>query len=265
MTPAGKAERPGTYAEQARTYDYTRGASPTVVRALAKHLGDPAGRTLLDIAGGTGNYAQVFAARGFRVFVLDAEIEMIAHAARKLAPGRSIVANAQALPIRDRAVDCAMLVHGLHLIADQGQALAEMRRVVRGGPVVAVDPTRENAALFVHEYFGIHPSPSNRPSTDEIVAELHGAGFPRVIHENLIYTDSMDGSLHALHTSAMHLAGPAYLRNTSFWAGLDEATRREGLAALARDLRSGALEQRVRAHFEQAVIRGHETVFAAWP
>ena len=63
---------PGNYAEQAKTYDRTRGASPTIVRALGRYLGPPDNRVLLDIAGGTGNYAQVFQARGFRVIVLDA-------------------------------------------------------------------------------------------------------------------------------------------------------------------------------------------------
>ena len=119
--------------------------------------------------------------------------------------------------------------------------------------------------ILVHEYFGIKPSAVSRPSTAQLVAMLQSAGFGRVDHELVIYTDSVDGSLHALHTSALHLAGPAYLRNTSFWMGLDDDTRRAGLAALARDLRSGLLEERVGVHFAQAAVQGHETVFAAWP
>ncbi|MBA3553032.1 MAG: hypothetical protein H0W27_09215, partial [Actinobacteria bacterium] len=63
----------GKYAEQARSYDRTRGASPTLVRLLARFFGPPDHRVLLDIAGGTGNYGQAMRARGFRVFVLDAE------------------------------------------------------------------------------------------------------------------------------------------------------------------------------------------------
>ncbi len=262
----GAASRPGNYAEQARTYDFTRGASPTIVRALLRFLGEPGGGTVLDVAGGTGNYGQVLAARGFRVIVIDASPEMLEHAARKLGQGACVVGDALRLPVRDAGVEAATLVHGLHLIEDQAGALAELRRVLRAGPAVAVDPTSENAALFVHEYFGRDPSASRgRPSTEEIMTNLRAAGFDRIEHEPLVYTDSVDGSLHALHTTAMHLAGPAYLRNTSFWATLDEATRQAGLAALARDLRSGVLQQRVEDHMRQAVVRGHETVFAAWP
>jgi SAM-dependent methyltransferase len=262
----GARSRPGNYAEQARTYDYTRGASPTIVRALLRFLGEPGGRTVLDVAGGTGNYGQVLAARGFRVIVVDASPEMLEHAARKLGRGACVVGDALRLPVRDAGVDAATFVHGLHLIEDQAGALAELRRVLRAGPAVVVDPTSENAALFIHEYFGRDPSPSRgRPSIETIVGKLRSAGFARIEHEQLVFTDSVDGSLHALHTSAMHLAGPAYLRNTSFWATLDEETRRAGLAALARDLRSGVLQQRVEDHMRQAVVRGHETVFAAWP
>ena len=264
MTAAGRPVRPGNYAEQARTYDYTRGASPTVVRTVAKHLGPPGG-FLLDIAGGTGNYAQVFQARGFRVVVVDASLDMLQRSIAKLGSGRQVAGDAMALPVRDHAFDCAMLVHGLHLIPDQDKALAELRRVVRAGPAVVIDPTSDNVPLFVHEYFGIRPSAASRPSTAQVVAMLQATGFGRVLHERLIYMDSVDGSLHALHTNAMHLAGPAYLRNTSFWMGLDDATRSAGLAALATDLRSGALGERVRTHFEQASVRGHETVFVAWP
>ena len=42
------------YPEQAATYDFTRSASPTVSRLLLKYLGEPGGRTVLDIAGKFG-------------------------------------------------------------------------------------------------------------------------------------------------------------------------------------------------------------------
>jgi demethylmenaquinone methyltransferase/2-methoxy-6-polyprenyl-1,4-benzoquinol methylase len=258
--------RPGNYAQQAQTYDYTRGASPTVVRAVAKHLGPAEGRPLLDIAGGTGNYAQVFSARGFPVVVVDASPEMLAHAARKLGPGRCVAGDAMALPIRDRAMDCAIMVNAFHLIEEPRRALREARRVIRAGPLVLTAFTEENlAALFVYEYFGLSAPLTPRPSAAETEAMLKEAGFSTVRSETYVYTDTVDGSLNALHTNALHLAGPAYLRNTSFWYGLDEETRTRGLRALADDLRSGRLAERVKAGFELALDHGHGTVFAAWP
>jgi SAM-dependent methyltransferase len=258
--------RPGNYAQQARTYDYTRGASPTVVRAVAKHLGPADGRSLLDVAGGTGNYAQVLSARGFRVVVLDASLDMLGHAVRKLGPGHCLAGDAVALPIQEAAADCAVMINAVHLVTEPRVALLEARRVIRAGPFVLTAFTRENlAALFVYEYFGLSTPLTPRPPAAEVEAMLEEAGFSTVRSETYVYTDTVDGSLNALHTNALHLAGPAYLRNTSFWYGLDEETRDRGLRALAADLRSGRLEERVKAGLEVALDHGHGTVFAGWP
>jgi SAM-dependent methyltransferase len=258
--------RPGNYAVQALTYDRTRGASPTVVRTLAKYLGPSQGRSLLDIAGGTGNYARVFDARGFRVLVVDASAEMLSQVPRKLGTRRAAAGDAEALPIRDASIDCAIMVNAIHLFADPETALEEARRVLREGPLVLTAFTRENLMpLFIYEYFGLEGPPSSRPPDADIEAMLREAGFDDVAHEPYVYTDTVDGSLNALHTNANYLAGPAYLRNTSFWHRLDEDVRRAGLNALANDLRSGVLARRVKKSYALAAEHGHGTVFAAWP
>jgi len=259
-------ERPGNYAQQSRTYDLTRGASPTVIRALAGHLGTGDGRVLLDLAGGTGNHGRAFAARGFRVYVLDASLPMLARVAAKMGPGRAIGADVHALPLPAARADCAMMVNAVHLVADPLLAFRQARRVIGGGPLVVTAFTRENlAALFVYEYFDLDVPPTNRPPNAQFVDWLSAAGFDRVIHERYVYTDTVDGSLNALHTNAAYLAGPAYLRNTSLWYALDEDTRKRGLQRLATDLRSGVLEERVKASYQEAVRSGHGTIFAAWP
>ncbi|CAN5133325.1 class I SAM-dependent methyltransferase [soil metagenome] len=257
----------GKYAEQARSYDRTRGASPTLVRLLARFFGPPDHRVLLDIAGGTGNYGQAMRARGFRVFVLDAEAAMLALSVRKLGPGRQVVGDALALPIADASVDCAMVVAALHLVGARLRAMREARRVIRDGPFVLQDFTRENLRpSFVYEYFpGSRPPEREHPTEDDTLRDLGNAGFSRVETERFVYLDTADANLQALHTDALRLAGPAYLRNTSFFQRLPEESRREGLARLAEDLRSGRLVERVRASFQEAVRTGHGTVFAGWP
>jgi SAM-dependent methyltransferase len=258
--------RPGNYVEQARTYDRTRGASPTVVRTVARHLGSPDHRSLLDIAGGTGNYAQAFEVRGFRPFVLDAQFEMLRRAAAKGLRGRCVAGDAIELPFADRSFDRAIMVNAIHLFEDVSSTLREARRVVREGPLVLTAFTKENnTALFVQEYFDLEALPSPHVPARDLERLLREAGFSDVRHEPFVYTDTVDGSLNALHTNALHLAGPAYLRNTSFWHELDDETRRKGLAALAADLRSGVLERRVAESFQRAAEVGHATAFAAWP
>jgi SAM-dependent methyltransferase len=258
--------RPGNYAVQAKTYDLTRGASPTVIRAVRKFLGPPQGALLVDIAGGTGNYAQALAARGFRVLVVDAESEMLAHADRKLGAGRVVAGDAERLPFGDAVVDRATIINAVHLFADAVAAFREARRIIRAGPVVITAFTRENlTSLFVYEYFGLSEPITARPRTEEFVDLLRGSGFSRIEQEPYVYTDTVDGSLNALHADPLRLAGPAYLRNTSFWHRLDEDRRSAGLQALARDLRSGELKRRVDEGLHLAMQHGHGTVFAAWP
>lgn len=260
--------RPGNYAVQAETYDRTRGASPSLVRAIGKHLGEGGGRALADIAGGTGNYAQVFAARGFRVTVVDAEPAMLAHAARKLGPSRCVVGDVHRLPLRDGAVDAAMIVVAAHLFEDRQAAFSEARRVVRAGPVVVVAYTLENlSSLFVNEYFDWDWPEQEGPRMDRAGLEetLRAAGFAAVRSETFVYADTVGGSLVALHTDPFALAGEAYLRNTSFWHRLPEEARRRGLEALHADLRSGVLAKRVEESMRRAAVTGHGTVFVASP
>jgi len=237
-----------------------------VVRAVTEHLGQAEGRSLLDIAGGTGNYAQAFQARGFRAVVLDASLEMLARVAGKTGAGRAVAGEAERLPLRDASFDCSVMVNSIHLLDDVDASLAEARRVLREGPLVLTAFTRENLApLFVFEYFGRQDEIEGRRAAEEIEALLRRAGFTLVRQSAYVYTDTVDGSLNALHISPNYLAGPAYLRNTSFWYRLDKATREAGLRALAADLRSGVLEQRVKASYALAAEHGHGTVFAAWP
>ena len=90
--------RPGNYAEQARTYDETRRASPTVLAAVREGLGPADGRRLLDLAGGTGNYAAPLQDDGFHVVVADAAPAMLGRAAAKLPPGSTVAADGAAIP-----------------------------------------------------------------------------------------------------------------------------------------------------------------------
>jgi ubiquinone/menaquinone biosynthesis C-methylase UbiE len=258
--------RPGNYVEQARTYDGTRGASPTVLAALREALGPGRGRRLVDVAGGTGNYAAEVARDGFRTVIADAEPAMLARAAAKLPPGSCVAADASALPFRDGSFDCGMVVSAFHLFADKATALRELRRLVRDGPVVMQVFTRENLRpLFNQEYFD-HPIHEEVRETErEHVELLRAAGFSSVDVRRLAYRGVEDGSFSALQTDPALIADEARLRNTSYWHRMDETTRRAGLARLRADLRSGELARKVARGLELARQWGHATVIVARP
>jgi len=255
------------YREQAATYDATRGASPTVSRLLLRFLGPPDGRTVLDIAGGTGNYAKAVADAGFRVFVVDREPAMLERSVPKVGPGRQVVGDALRLPFPDGAVDAAMSVAALHQLPDQPAALREARRVVRDGPFVVQAFTAESLIpSYVFEYFPASDAPDAvHPTEEEIGAMLRDAGFARVEMERFVYEDLSDGTVHALQNDAEAVADPARLANTSFYKRLDPETQRAGVEALQRDLRSGRLQERVEEGLRLARVHGQGAVFAARP
>ena len=71
------------YSRQARTYDETRAASPSVLGPLREALAGAPGRRLADIGGGTGNYSRALRDEGWDPVVVDREPAMLARAAAK--------------------------------------------------------------------------------------------------------------------------------------------------------------------------------------
>lgn len=250
---------------QARTYDRTRGASHTVVELLARNLGPAGGRRLLDIAGGTGNYARALSDLGFRVSVVDRSVPMLGRAAAKVGRGNVVVGDAGRLPVGGRCFDAAVLVSALHQFDDQPAALAEARRVIRDGPLVVQAFTKESLApIFVFDYFpGTgHPPADMHMTRPQLEASLRAAGFTEVASTTYVYHGIEDGSLAALHSDAA-LLDETHLRNTSFFHRLDPEVRAEGLARLEEDRASGRLAARIRESLALAADHGHGTVFTA--
>jgi ubiquinone/menaquinone biosynthesis C-methylase UbiE len=71
------------YSRQARTYDETRAASPSVLGPLREALDGAPGPRLVDVGGGTGNYSLALREEGWQPLVVDRQPEMLARAAAK--------------------------------------------------------------------------------------------------------------------------------------------------------------------------------------
>src|ERR1700722_19175382 len=93
------------YSAQAGRYDATRGVSPDVIGAITTALNDAPGRTLLDVGGGTGNYAAALRDLGW-------------------APTTN-------LPIAEETYDAVTMISMLHQVGDWKTALTEAQRVLR--------------------------------------------------------------------------------------------------------------------------------------
>jgi demethylmenaquinone methyltransferase/2-methoxy-6-polyprenyl-1,4-benzoquinol methylase len=103
------------------------------------------GACVLDLAGGTGDLARLFArAAGPRGFVVLSDINhaMLAEGRDKLldrgTPVPVVQCDAEKLPFRDRSFDAVSIGFGLRNVTRKDAALAEMRRVLRPGGVALV-------------------------------------------------------------------------------------------------------------------------------
>jgi ubiquinone/menaquinone biosynthesis C-methylase UbiE len=227
------------YSRQARSYDRTRAASPSLLRPLRKALAGAPGPRLADIGGGSGNYAQALAGEGWAVVVVDRQPEMLALAQAKGL--ECVLGDARALPFADASFDAVMLVSVLHHIEEPFDALAELRRVVApAGRVAIVVFTREDvAALWYLDYF-----PSTRawmeathPPLAAITAALPGSDA-----RALRYTDLGDASLAALADHPEKILEEHWRRQTSYFERLGASRPdelREGLERLRVDLAAG--------------------------
>jgi demethylmenaquinone methyltransferase/2-methoxy-6-polyprenyl-1,4-benzoquinol methylase len=227
------------YSRQAQTYDETRAASPSVLGPVRAALAGAPGRRLLDVGGGTGNYAQALAREGWEPLVLDRSPAMLARAAAKgLA---TCEADAQALPVPDGSADAVAMISMLHHVDAPERALAEARRVLRpGGHLALMVYAREDIeSMWFHDLF-----PSTRtwmdashPRIPELLAELPGARRLRVV-----FTDLQDASLAALAAHPERVLEERWRRQTSYFERLERDAPEElraGLERLASALAAG--------------------------
>lgn len=263
------------YDRQARSYDETRAASPSVLRPLLEALAGAPGPELLDVGGGTGNYALALRDHGFRPRVLDLDTGMLSRAATKgLATAR---ADATALPCEDASADAVTLVSMLHHVPEWPRALAEAQRVLRpDGRLAVMLWAREHIeqVAWLVEFF-----PSSRgwmlaqhPALDELLGQLPGG---RAIP--LFFTDVEDGSIGALQRRPELLLDPQVRRQTSFFERVGDTAPEElatGLARLEVDLAAGRQPDQerdpARARIGDATVLtwakpGREPVSAAGP
>ncbi|TDD45869.1 class I SAM-dependent methyltransferase [Nonomuraea terrae] len=116
---------------------------------LRRRLPPPPAR-VLDVGGGTGVHAEWLSADGYDVELLD-PVPLHVERAPALAGVRARQGDARSLPAADASMDAVLLLGPLYHLAeraDRVRALAEARRAVRPGGLVA--------AATINRYAGIH-------------------------------------------------------------------------------------------------------------
>jgi ubiquinone/menaquinone biosynthesis C-methylase UbiE len=211
-----------------------------VLAAVARAIAPAPGRSLLDVGGGTGNYAAALRRQDWTPTVVDASPQM-----REVAAAKDLdvlAGDAIRLPARDAEFDAVTMISMLHQVSDWRRALAEARRVLRPGGCLAVMLLTAEHLREVTWTYALFPSMSelalpHRPGQPELLAELPGAYVAPLWFEDL-----SDGSIGALCAFPEAVLDSERRRQTSFFEYLEREHPEEletGLKTLEGWLESG--------------------------
>ncbi len=125
-----------------RAFSYEQSDPPRFYSLLAadaarhvEHYVPLRGRTVLDVGGGPGYFADAFRARGARYVGVDADVgELSLHG--RAVPEGTVLGSGTALPFRDGAVDVAYSSNVLEHVREPEAMADEMVRVTRPGGLV---------------------------------------------------------------------------------------------------------------------------------
>jgi SAM-dependent methyltransferase len=212
------------FARSADAYDRARPDYPAEAIAwLAERLALRAGRTVVDLAAGTGKLTRPLATTGAAVIA----IEPVAEMRERIGPtaARALDGTAEAMPLPDASADAVTVGQAFHWF-DGPVALAEIHRVLRPGAGLALVWNRRPLDHPVHA------------AIERIIAPYH-ADTPR--HRSGAWRAAFDATTlfgpldeHTFPHSRDHDADALADRvgSTSFVAALPDGPRAEVLAAV---------------------------------
>ena len=236
-------------------YAATRVADARIAGQIEAALGDAV--DVVNVGAGTGNYEPA----GRRVVAVEPSEAMIAQ--RPPGAAEVVRAHAEALPFADRSFDAAMAIWTVHHWSDWRAGVREMRRVSRGRVVIATwDPAFQGPFWWTDEYLpeAAASEAASFPGLTELLDVLGGGDVAAIP----VPGDCADGFTAAHWARPERLLDPDVQANISTFALLPAASVERALAALRRDLSSGAWDRR-HAHLRRlpALDLGFRLVTAA--
>lgn len=214
-------------------YASGRRTDPRWMTEIAAALGTA--RSVADVGAGTGSYEP----RDRTVVALEPSAGMIGQRPPGASP--AVRAVAEALPLRDNAVDAVLAVLTVHHWTDWRAGLAELRRVAPLRVVLAYDTRRHTEFWFVREYVPeVAALELGRPSADDIAGEL---GADTVLPLPVPW-DFTDGVFPAHWRRPAAYLDPGVRRACSALAQTDPVAVERGISRLRADLETGRWHER---------------------
>ena len=222
------------FSRSADAYDRARPDYPAAAVAwLEERLGLRPGRTVVDLAAGTGKLTRPLAATGAEVVAIEPVAEMRARIGD--AAARSLDGTAEAVPLPDASADAVTVAQAFHWF-DGPAALAEIHRVLRPGGALALvwnrrpleDPVHAAIERIIAPYRGDAPA--------------HRSGAWRAAFDATTLFGPLEERTFA--HSRPHDADALADRvgSTSFVAALDDGPHAEVIAAVRALAAEGAVD-----------------------
>jgi SAM-dependent methyltransferase len=126
------------FSSAADVYERGRpGYAPEAIAWVCERLGIGPGRTVLDLAAGTGKLTRDLVPTGARVIAVEPLDEMRAHLQRVSSEVEALKGTAEDIPLADASVDAVVCAQAFHWF-DPERALPEIHRVLRPGGGLAL-------------------------------------------------------------------------------------------------------------------------------
>jgi ubiquinone/menaquinone biosynthesis C-methylase UbiE len=122
---------------------------PEAVEWLADVLGLRAGRTVLDLAAGTGKLTAPLVVTGARVIAVEPSEEMLALLRRAAPTAEALTGTAEEIPLAGASVDAVTVAQAFHWFA-KDIAIGEIHRVLRPGGALALVWNRRDLTAPAH-------------------------------------------------------------------------------------------------------------------
>lgn len=224
------------------SYNKNRTADERTLKIIIELLNLPAGKLIVDIGAGTGNYANALANLGYRLFAVEPS-EIMREQAVPNGNVAWIAGLAESLPLHDASMDGAVIVLALHHFSNIRNAAKEVARVCPGGPLVVLtmDP-RESEEFWFYDYFpeiAQHVLESF-PQLNEAVDIFSGIkNWSTQVIKFPLPHDFADKNMCAGWNRPEIYLDPMMRQNTSGFALASKPVVQRGITLLENDLQSG--------------------------
>jgi SAM-dependent methyltransferase len=151
--PRVKAAAAKGFQQNAADYERSRPSYPAAAMScIVGRAGLGPGRTVVDLAAGTGKLTRLLVPSGAEVVAVEPVKAMRDELAKAVPNARILDGTAESLPFSDESVDAITIGQAFHWF-DQPIALRELRRVLRpGGCLVLTWNTRDRSYSWVREF-----------------------------------------------------------------------------------------------------------------